>query len=159
MNLNLNPKTPKKINSTVKALIAELGINNRNAQYLKYTHKSDDYRARYCFNNCETEAVKNGGEVVYGWLIWEDRKRSFIEAEFHSVLKVNGEILDISPRQDSKDEKVLFVEDTLRDSGRKDPETWHSWSNMRMISGRVIEQSRRLEVFEVDDINSDVRYV
>lgn len=157
--MNLNPKTPKKVNLAVKKLIAELGINNRSAQYLRYTHKSDAYKAMYCFNNCEDEIAKNGGEVVYGWLIWEDRKRSFIESEYHCVIKMGGELLDISPRQNAKEDIVLFIEDTNRDSGRKDPKTWHSWSNLKMISGVVVEPSRRLEVFEIDDVNSELRYV
>lgn len=86
--MHLKPKTPKKINSAVKKLIKELGIFDRKPKYLKYTHRNNNYKHGYCFNNCENEIVVNGGKAVYGWLIWESKKQQFIEAEFHCVLKV-----------------------------------------------------------------------
>jgi hypothetical protein len=149
----LNPKTPICITATVKQLAAALGLPNTKLHYLRYTHKSDEYKPLCCFNNCENEQVKYGGEVTYGWLIWEDRKRSFIEAEFHSVRKINGELVDISPRQSKKNELVLFIEDKTRISGRKDSETWHSWSNLKMLNGLILERTRHLEVSEIAKMN------
>jgi hypothetical protein len=149
----LNPKTPICITATVKQLAAALGLPSTKLHYLRYTHKSDEYKPLHCFNNCENEQIKYGGEVAYGWLIWEDRKRSFIEAEFHSVRKINGELVDISPRQSKKNELVLFIEDKTRISGRKNSTTWHSWSNLKMLNGLILEQSRHLEVSEISTMN------
>lgn len=155
MGINLKPKTPKKINGNVKALIRELGINNAKPKFLTYTHRSDAYRATYCFNNCEDESKKTGCDVVYGWMIWEDRKKSFIEAEFHSVIKENGQLLDISPRQTSN-AKILFVTDKIRSSGRKRQDTWYSYTNLKMHQGSIIEESKECEIVELDEDYSEL---
>lgn len=156
--MNLKPKTPIKINSSVKMLIQALGLKNSKPIYLPYTHRSNNYRATYCFNNCEDEANKTGCEVVYGWMIWEDRKKSFIEAEYHSVIKENGMIFDISPRQ-TGDTKILFVTDNTRPGGRKRPDTWYSRTNLKMVNGFIAEESKECEIIELDDIHSELQYV
>ncbi|WP_273047574.1 hypothetical protein [Pseudoalteromonas sp.] len=157
--MNLKPKPPKKINSAVKKLVKELGISDRKPKYLKYIHKNNNYKLGYCFNNCENEISVNGGEAVYGWLIWESKKQQFIEAEFHCVLKENGELIDITPCDSIIETEVLFIEDTSRDSGRMDSENWYSWSNLKMINGNVVEESRKLRVEEIDAINSKLHYI
>jgi hypothetical protein len=43
---------------------------------------------------------------------------------------------------------VLFIEDNIRIHGRKDPKTWHSWSNLKMLNGIILEQPRYVEVSE-----------
>lgn len=159
MGIKLKPRTPKKINSAVKKLIKELDISNEKPKYLKYTHRNNNYKLGYCFNNCENELAVNSGEAVYGWLIWEDKKQQFIEAEFHCVLRVNGELIDITPRDSISEIEVLFIEDTYRDSGRIDSKNWYSWSNLKMINGTVAEESRKLRVEEIDPINSKLHYI
>ncbi|WP_147461888.1 MULTISPECIES: SEC-C metal-binding domain-containing protein [Pseudomonas syringae group] len=43
-------------------------------------------RIAECFDNVASKIEKEGGEVVYGWLIW-DWPEVFTEAEFHAVWK------------------------------------------------------------------------
>ena len=152
--MKLNPKTPIKVSAKVKELVKSLGLTGT-PRFLNYIHASDSYRATYCFNNCEDEVAISGGEVVYGWQIWEDRKNGFIEAEFHSVIKVNGVLKDISPRQ-SKDKQILFVPDRNRSSGRKGENSWISWSNHKMINDEVAEPTFELEIKELDNDYSEV---
>ncbi len=158
MGLTLKPRAPKKVNGSVKKLIAELGLKHPMAKFLSYTHRSASYRAAYCFNNCEEENKNNNCEVVYGWVIWEDRKKSFVEAEFHAVIKEKGKLLDISPRQDGE-KIILFIADKTRLCGRKSPTTWASWSNLKMVSGMVIEEVHELEVIELNHEYSEVRRI
>ncbi|TCD22950.1 hypothetical protein E0D86_09990 [Pseudomonas sp. IC_126] len=157
MGLPIKPKTPKKISASVKALIKSLALTE-SPKFLDYTHRSDSYRATYCFNNCEEESVKTGASIVYGWQIWEDKKKGFIEAEFHSVIVADGKMLDISPRE-TGDKKILFVPDKARRSGRKNDRTWISWSNQKMINGILAEEARELEIYEIDRDYSEVRTV
>jgi hypothetical protein len=158
MKVTINPKTPKKVNSNIKALLFELEITNSKPEYLRFINRSNEYRNAYCFNNCEDENNKTGCQVVYGWTLWEDRKKGFFEAEFHSVIKENGILIDITPRK-KNEEKVLFVTDTTKVSGRKKDNVWYSWSNLKMLNDRVIEPSKELEVVELDDEYSEIRYV
>ncbi|WP_286262000.1 hypothetical protein [Thalassotalea atypica] len=158
MQVSINPKTPKKVNSNIKALLSELGIANSKPEYLRFINRSSEYRNAYCFNNCEDEKNKTGCQVVYGWTLWEDRKKGFFEAEFHSVIKENGVLIDITPRHRNED-KILFVPDTTKSSGRKTENIWYSWSNLKMVNDRVVEPSEELEVVELDNDYSEVRYV
>ncbi|MFP1742147.1 hypothetical protein [Lonsdalea quercina] len=153
VKLRLKPKTPKKINSAVKKLINSLGIN-KIPFYLPLT-KVDYSRAGYCFNNCEEYAKNNNVSVVYGWMIWEDRKSNFIEAEFHAIINENGQYKDISPRV-SNEEKILFVIDGTRDSGRKEANSWYSWTNIKMFDGIVQEEPKLLEIKEIDSDYSEI---
>ena len=156
--MNLKPKTPKKINANVKAIIRELGLAKAKPRFLPYSHRDDSYRATYCFNNCEDESNKTGCEVVYGWMIWEDKKNAFIEAEYHSVIKEDVKLIDISPRQ-TGDSLILFVKDTTRLGGRKREDTWYSRTNLKMINGFVAEEIREHEVVEIDHVHSELRFV
>ena len=153
IKLKLKPKTPIKINSTVKNLVKSLGLNT-SPVYLKLT-KVIGSRAGYCFNNCEEYASKNKCEVIYGWMIWEDRKSEFIEAEFHAVIKENNIIKDISPRFNMED-RILFVEDDTRACGRKETNSWYSWSNIKIFNGIVKENALPIEIIELDDIHSEI---
>lgn len=155
-NFKLKPKTPKKINSAVKKLIISLGINTL-PFYLSLT-KVDYSRAGYCFNNCEQYAKNNNASVVYGWMIWEDRKNNFIEAEFHAIISENGQYKDISPRINNED-KILFVIDKSRNSGRKEANSWYSWTNIKIFDGFVREEPKLIEIKELDDDYSEIIYL
>jgi len=158
MQVSVNPKIPKKVNSSIRALLSELGIANSKPEYLRFAKRSTEYRNGYCFNNCENESKKTGCQVVYGWAIWEDRKRAFVEAEFHSVIEENGILVDITPRH-KNEQKILFVPDSTKSSGRKSENIWYSWSNLKMVNGHVAEPSEELEIVELDNDYSAVRYV
>ncbi|WP_187506010.1 hypothetical protein [Pantoea agglomerans] len=156
IKLSLKPKTPIKINSAIKGLMKYLQLTT-SPSYLNLT-KVENTRAGYCFNNCEDYASKNNCEVVYGWMIWEDRRNNFIEAEFHAIINEGGLYKDISPRFNMED-KVLFVKDGSRNCGRKEPNSWYSWSNIKIIDGVVRESPMPIEIIELDDIHSEIVYL
>lgn len=49
-----------------------------------------------CFNNVMARVSKEGGTLVYGWLVWE-WPNVFIEAEHHAVWESKGTFVDITP--------------------------------------------------------------
>lgn len=151
--INLKPKTPKKTNSAIKKIIDELKITD-SPVYLSLK-KVEGSRARYCFNNCEEYVKNNNATIVYGWMFWEDRKKSFTEAEFHAVIEEDGILKDITPRIDDEP-KILFVKDAHRDSGRKNPNSWYSWANIKMVDNEITENTHPLEIMELDHYHSEI---
>ncbi|WP_304168786.1 hypothetical protein [Lonsdalea britannica] len=147
----ITPKTPKKISSSVRFLVRSLGLKTT-PMYLPLT-KAPNTRAGYCFNNCEDYIKENGGEAIYGWMLWEDRKKGFIEAEFHAVVKKDNRYLDITPRVDYEN-KILFIEDNARQSGRMNSHSWYSWSNIKIIDNCLEEMTEALQVKELNHEDS-----
>jgi hypothetical protein len=78
-------------------------------------------------------------------VVWQDKKRRFIEAEFHAVVKKDGMLVDITPRVDGEN-KVLFVDDPERVPERIDNRTWRSWTNIKSLYGRIFEQCQTIEL-------------
>ena len=152
----VTPKTPKQIRKGVKLLLSALKITDAKPVYLSFTHRSDTYLNSFCFKNCEDEKKKTGCEIIYGWSLWEDKKLGFYEAEFHSVIKDNGDLIDITPRQKNED-SILFVSDMSKTSGRKSVNSWHSWSNCKIVNGHVAEVSVELEIVQADGELSEFR--
>jgi hypothetical protein len=65
-----------------------------------------------CFMNARLAAEEQGGEVKFGWRIWEF-PRFFLEAEFHAILLgSDGELRDVTP--EPSEERTLFVPDPER---------------------------------------------
>lgn len=153
--MKITPKTPKKVNGTVRFLLRSLGLKAV-PTFLPLTQEPNT-RAGYCFNNVEDYIKEHGGKAVYGWVIWEDRKKGFIEAEFHVIVKSGDQYIDITPRFNYED-KILFVEDNARQSGRmKDnPDSWYSWSNIKIINEYVAEMAEPLQIKELDDEDSEI---
>ena len=120
------------------------GLKGR-PRYLEFSEMAPEYKAKYCLDNCVAENNRSNNEIIYGWVIWQDKKHRFIEAEFHAVLKGNGELLDITPRCD--DEKtVLFIPDDTRTPDRIDTRTWKTWSNIKSQNGHIYENCRPIEM-------------
>jgi len=66
-----------------------------------------------CYGNVAEKIRRDGGSLRYGWQIWE-RKRLFIEAEFHAVwVSPEGTMLDITPK-DIPTTRILFLPDPTR---------------------------------------------
>ncbi|BCH67908.1 MULTISPECIES: hypothetical protein [Rhizobium/Agrobacterium group] len=62
-----------------------------------------------CFNNVMARVSKEGGTLVYGWLVWE-WPNVFIEAEHHAVWESKGTFVDITPHVHGESE-ILFLPD------------------------------------------------
>ncbi|MBP2296590.1 SEC-C metal-binding domain-containing protein [Azospirillum rugosum] len=79
-----------------------------------------------CFPNVAAKVERDGGEIAYGWSIWE-WPGVFIEAEHHAVWRSpTGDLIDVTPRPE-REKKVLFV---------PDPETVYDWESNRRIDNR-----------------------
>lgn len=131
----------------IKQFITEAGLKGK-AKYLHYTETAPEYQGGYCLDNCEAEQIKTNCETVYGWIIWQDKKRRFIEAELHAVVKKDGKLVDITPRVDGEI-KILFVKDSERKPRRIDDHTWQSWTNIKMQDGNIYEQCQTIELQNV----------
>jgi hypothetical protein len=78
-----------------------------------------------CFFNVPEYVKRHGGEVQYGWTVWQCANL-FIEGEFHSVWKSpNGELVDPTPKTDGEN-RILFIPD-----GR------HVWNEVRVDNRRL----------------------
>lgn len=66
-------------------------------------------RPRECFSNVADEVSRCGGELVFGWAIWE-WPDIFIEAEHHSVWRSGEQLIDITPHE-CPTNGVLFLPD------------------------------------------------
>ena len=124
--------TPKKISGRVKSFLRKANLTEQPI-YLTFTLVSKNYIGNFCHDNTKEETEKNGGSVVFGWTIWENKKTRFMEAEFHSVVKKHGEYLDITPRPDGES-KILFVPDAAKKAEHQTSQ-WNTWTNIRAQKG------------------------
>ena len=126
--------TPKKITKRIKKFIATIGDVGE-PQYLPFSYSSEKYLSKHCLSNCEAESHFSGAPIAYGWILWEDKKERFIEAEFHAVIKLN-KYLDITPRVDGE-VRVLFIPDRSRVATRLNNREWSTWKNHKSYDGRI----------------------
>ena len=136
--------TPYKVTGLVRRFLQTLESAGTPV-HLPFVLAWLDYLAGYCMSNTEAEAHRSGATVVYGWLIWEDRRHSFIEGEFHSVVMGDGRLRDVTPRHDG-DRRVLFAPDQIRVARRGDERTWDTWSNHKQVETRIVESTHKIQI-------------
>ena len=84
---------------------------HRKPRLLPFTLQDVRYVELQCHINVMHAVREGGGRNVFGWVIWEDPRRHFVEAIFHSVWRdPSGTLRDVTPRCDGEAE-VLFLED------------------------------------------------
>jgi len=137
MEFKPKPTTPAKQSLSIKMFLKEIGLKSH-PRFLKFTKRSEEYLPNFCLSNCESENHLHICPIVYGWTIWEDKKYRFIEAEFHAVVLINNEIVDITPRVDGE-EKILWVHDPTRKATRVNSTTWDTWKSFKSINGQIIQ--------------------
>lgn len=113
--IRLNLMSPKTITEGVKKILNHLCLQEKDAEYLEFTKPKKFTPAPIeCHLNVWVQCNKEGGSAVSGWMIAEDPKHHFVEAQYHTVwISPSGKLVDITPRQD-KEKKVLFVPDYAR---------------------------------------------
>lgn len=98
-------------------------------------------RERYCFENVRDVIAESGGEIVYGWLVWQHGK-VFVEAEHHGVWrKPTGELVCITP-QIPPEKAITFIPDP---SATYDLDTQLITNNIRIA---LLNDSRLEEFFK-----------
>ena len=138
--IKIKPKTPKKLSSLIKEFLKSVGITDKPI-FLSYEKRDDEYIVRECLTTCEVESSRTGSKIIYGWIVWQDKKNSFIEAVFHSVILENSRLIDITPREDNE-RVIMFVKDRNKVAKRFDPQTWDTWSSFKSFNGIIIEVSK-----------------
>jgi|CXWL01.1.fsa_nt_gi hypothetical protein len=146
----MHSTTPRKITGLVRSFLASLQSAGTPV-LLPFIAASPDYCIGYCLSNCEAECRRTNAGIVFGWVVWESRAQSFIEAEFHSVVRREGQLQDITPRRDGE-KLVLFAPDLVRVAVRRDDHTWDTWTNHKK-QGAFLEPTRQILI---QDLNSNV---
>ena len=141
--MKLKSTTPKSYNAAIRKFFKAAGFS-KDPVYLPFSELNPSYQAKHCLDNCLHAEKERIGTPVYGWIIWEDRSRKFIEAEFHSVICKDGELLDITPRVDGE-KRIMFASDSTR-VPRFDGEGWNTFSSIKSMSGTIFEESREVKL-------------
>lgn len=147
--------TPKKINAQAERLIRELGLEPLSAVWLKLRKVSDfTPETHNCLVNCMVQQKYHGGDIVFGWVIWQDTTIRFCEAEFHCVWRdLTGGLFDITPRVDGE-KRVCFVPDPQRAS-RLDrsvhPPVTRTFGNVHMREDQLMNTVQREDIIFTKD--------
>lgn len=144
--VKLRPTAPKKINASLRALIAHLGLDETAVQLLKYSAPSGfTPEVSMCHFNVWVQMDRLGGAAQPGWVLWQDTAHHFCEAEFHAVwVAPDGRLVDLTPRRDGE-KRVMFLPDphraiTLTEEAGRPAITTHP--NVKFHAGRLIEPLR-----------------
>lgn len=99
-----------------------------------------DYDVSYCWYNCLDHMLTSGGQVIYGWLLWQHADK-FI-AQHHAVWRSEqGELLDPTPNEASA-ANVLFMPDNRApfdiDQLRSPPNlVWQANGDFMWVAGEI----------------------
>lgn len=103
-------RTPLAIDGRVRNLCDQIrpGVE---PEYVRIDPGADD-QISDCFNNVRRRVDQAGGDIVFGWAIWE-WPRVFVEAEHHAVWAPPGGASrrDITPAADPTFRRRLFLAD------------------------------------------------
>lgn len=102
--------TPATITPAIREFAHELTGNQ--PLYLAVRPEPFSLATR-CFPNVSQKIKFDGGDIAFGWIIWE-WPNAYLDAEFHGVWKSPaGELVDVTPYQDGET-RILFVPDSVR---------------------------------------------
>lgn len=106
-------------------------------------------KAQFCFQNVRDVVRGQGGEIVYGWLVWQ-HGGIFVEAEHHTVWKKpTGEVVCITPHN-PPEKAVTFIPDP---SATYDWNADHLTHNVRVA---LLNDPRLLEFFKVCEEQTEI---
>ncbi|WNO08452.1 hypothetical protein [Teredinibacter sp. KSP-S5-2] len=148
--MRFNPKSPKKVNGSVKNIIRHLDLNENEVVLLKYFRPSEfSPEIHNCFFNTWVKMKCAGGDMQHGWMISQDSTKEFIEAQFHAVwINSEGAFIDVTPRPDNE-KRVMFVPDHNRKielSQSNGQPAILSYDNFRMLNGQALAKLERIRV-------------
>lgn len=139
--MNLCLTSPKKVDGRIEKLLKGLGLDASTAQWLK---QRNEIRFTPDSNNCHINSLVkrklDGGQLVSGWIIAQDKIQDFVEAVFYSVWQgEDGKLVDVTPRP-NQEKRLLFVPDPKRVLGLANHEgrpACVSFENVKMLKGVV----------------------
>jgi hypothetical protein len=98
---------PEKTDRKVQVILRKIGSQHEPIYVPVYPERYA--QVNECTTAVEKKVKIDGGEIVYGWQIWQTPL--ICEAEFHAVWRSpQGELIDITPKQSIVD-NILFVPD------------------------------------------------
>lgn len=111
MERYVNPVTPAEISTGLQGLIDRLVPGGEPAYVEAVPHHCAPENE--CFPIVEEYVRTQGGDIVFGWSLWEF-PTLFAEAEFHSVWRnPTGALLDVAPKG-RQTKRILFLVDPAR---------------------------------------------
>ena len=104
--MEIKTTTPTNISQVIIRLCKQLDSSQQPIYIpVKPWHESD---IDDCFNNIERKVLVDGGQIQYGWTIWEN-PGVLVEGEFHAVwISPEEEIIDITQKKDNE-QQILFL--------------------------------------------------
>ncbi|MET4149084.1 MULTISPECIES: hypothetical protein [unclassified Bradyrhizobium] len=105
---------------------------------------------RCCFNVAR-EIARQGGDEVFGWIVWEGPL--FITCEFHAIWRpLKCEPVDVTPKPDGED-TILFAPDPAFQPGfdfmkRPNNRMLRTYSGPRDVQGTLARMSMRQRLYE-----------
>ncbi|WDM68880.1 hypothetical protein [Xanthomonas cucurbitae] len=158
--LNLNLKSPAKINEQMRSLILVLGLDDQQALPLPLAAPAGFMpAARQCHWNTWQQMSLRGGGIQPGWMLFQDPVASVAEAIFHSVwISPDGQLRDITPRED-QEEFVQFIADPNRAitlSSHGDRPAIFTFTNARLHGMTVVSQPRRFKAVLMDGYTESI---
>lgn len=100
--------TPRNIDQNIKRLIHKLNATHEPIFVKVIPEKGS--QVKDCFMIVREKVKNAGGRMILGWQIWETKY--LVEAEFHAVWEnPNEELIDLTPKEITNINKILFVED------------------------------------------------
>jgi hypothetical protein len=153
--LVLNVFSPTSINAAVKSILKVLNLNENDLVFLDYEKPSKFTPSpNDCHLNVWVQCNYEGGGAISGWMIAEDAKHGFIEAQFHTVwLSLSGELKDITPRMDGE-KTIMFFPDPVRKISFFDHEgstAICSYNNVKMLNQSLISKIERLNIVSTSE--------
>jgi hypothetical protein len=102
--------TPEQVTPAIENMCAELVADP--APIYVDVIPGEDAKVSECFYNVRSRVAKDGGEILYGWKVWEWR-RVFVEAEHHAVWVSDGRMVDVTPHI-PETKRILFLPDPTK---------------------------------------------
>ncbi len=111
MGFGMPVSTPKKIDEFVKRFCKSIQPNH-SPVFVDFFY-IPECKEGECFYNVQKIVDREGGQIIYGWIIWS-WPNVYMEAEHHAVWKnTTGKLLDVTPKAHSE-KIVLFLPDPLQ---------------------------------------------
>lgn len=111
MNYDVNLTTPVRVTSDIIEFCSE--IDPTASSVFVPVAPVADVRHGYCLTDVPPFVQRNGGNVQFGWIIWECPKVA-LEAEFHACwVNPENKLVDITPKPDNE-KSILFLPDSQR---------------------------------------------
>lgn len=155
METKLTLISPNAINAAVKSILSVLNLDESEVSFLEYVDPCNFNPGHNdCHLNVWVQCNYEDGSPVSGWMISEDPKHGFIEAQFHTVwCSPDGELQDITPRLD-KEKTIMFFPDRNREITffeHKNGVAINTYDNVKMLNNMVINPVKEITIVSNTD--------